>query len=750
MRLFLYIVLFLSCALPRINAQTANAVGSASALGGDCFSVTPDQQNSNGAVWYSEQLDLSQYFSLTVELNLGTNDWNGADGIMLVMQQVGLDALGENGQGMGFEGFSPSLGVEFDTFTNGDLGDPGSDHMAIHINGNVNHGSPDNLDGPISILEGGLNAENGQDIEMRLVWNPDEQEVKVFTNCVLRLSANIDLVDTLFGGNPLVYWGFTGATGAYSNAQSVCFTEASYLNPELEFNICEGDEVELEINSLIPSNIVWSPNSAISDLNSPTPIVYPSVNTTYTVSYEECGEVFTDSFVFNVNSLDLDPIADQGFCPGEQTEISIVTDLAYSIEWSSGEQSSTSEIFTEAGSHWVEVSDGTCTKREDFEVILNPIPDIDMPSAIEYCATDSSVVYVTAPGSDVFLPDGTLGLQFFVSEEIAYEVLAIDQLTGCQNTAQVAAVELPLPVIPILANYEMCPYETLELSVNDNYNVTWSTGSQENIELFSEGGNYSVEAELDGCISESSFILTVNPLPNSNVPGSYEFCEDDSLVIDNLNPDHSIFWPSGETLESFRIEETGTYPVTISHNLTGCVTTGIVDVEKKFNPVIQIAESYELCANEFIIIEPELEFALEINWSTGETSSERRFNEPADFFVSATNECATTQVFSSVIPILCDCEAYIPLAFTPDGDGMNELFKPKLGCKPLEYELIIYNRWGEELFYSQDAAVGWSGNHQNGAYFVSPGTYTYKLSYTSEQFDGVHSETKYGMVSVIR
>ncbi|MFK7757647.1 MAG: gliding motility-associated C-terminal domain-containing protein [Flavobacteriales bacterium] len=750
MRLFIYILIGLSCASQRVNSQTANAVGSASALGGDCFSVTPDQQNSNGAVWYSEQLDLSQYFSLTVELNLGTNDWNGADGIMLVMQQVGLDALGEDGQGMGFAGFSPSLGIEFDTYTNSEIGDPASDHMAIHVNGNVDHQTVNNLAGPIAILDGGLNAENGQSIEMRLVWNPDEQEVKVFTNCDLRLSANVDLVNTIFGGDSLVYWGFTGATGLYTNNQTVCFTEASYLNPDLEFDICEGDEIELEINSLIPSNVEWSPNLNISNVNSLTPTVFPTANTTYTVTYEECGEVFTDSFVFNVTALDLEPLDGQGICPGEEGVFQVETDASYAINWSSGAEGLFTEQFSEPGTHWVEVTDGLCMKREEFELVLNPVPAIVMPSVVEYCFSDSTLVTVTSLGADVILPNGSIGSEFYADTEQVYEVQAIDQLTGCESSAQLNAVELPLPVIPLLDDYEICPYETLELSITDSYNVEWSTSSQENSEVFVLAGDYSVEAELDGCTAESTFNLTVNPLPESNVPGAYEFCEDDSLIIENLNPDHSIVWPSGEVAESYRFEETGSYNITVTHNITGCITVENVEVEKKFNPILKLASSYDLCTNEFIIIEPELEHATDIVWSTGETTLERRFNEAEEFFISSTNDCSTTTVFSAVVPILCDCEAFIPLAFTPDGDGINEVFIPILGCSPTEYELIIYNRWGEVLYTTQVMSLGWNGSHQNGAYFVSPGAYTYKLSYTSEQFDGVRTETKYGTVSVIR
>jgi gliding motility-associated-like protein len=56
---------------------------------------------------------------------------------------------------------------------------------------------------------------------------------------------------------------------------------------------------------------------------------------------------------------------------------------------------------------------------------------------------------------------------------------------------------------------------------------------------------------------------------------------------------------------------------------------------------------------------------------------------------------------------------FIPTAFTPNGDGENELFRgTAVGIK--EYELIIFNRWGEVMFQSTDPTEGWDGNHPNG------------------------------------
>jgi gliding motility-associated-like protein len=69
---------------------------------------------------------------------------------------------------------------------------------------------------------------------------------------------------------------------------------------------------------------------------------------------------------------------------------------------------------------------------------------------------------------------------------------------------------------------------------------------------------------------------------------------------------------------------------------------------------------------------------------------------------------------------------YIPTSFTPDGDGLNEAFYV-VATGFVSFQLTIYNRWGEQIFYTEDLNQGWIGNFQNGEYYVPNGTYLYDV-----------------------
>ena len=89
----------MACLLSRgeLAAQSYFLNGTAQSLGGDCYQLTTTQGNQNGAVWYSDLIDLTQPFDLNFTMNFGTLDASGADGMVFVLQDVGTDALGQSG-----------------------------------------------------------------------------------------------------------------------------------------------------------------------------------------------------------------------------------------------------------------------------------------------------------------------------------------------------------------------------------------------------------------------------------------------------------------------------------------------------------------------------------------------------------------------------------------------------------------------------------------------------------------------------
>jgi gliding motility-associated-like protein len=93
------------------------------------------------------------------------------------------------------------------------------------------------------------------------------------------------------------------------------------------------------------------------------------------------------------------------------------------------------------------------------------------------------------------------------------------------------------------------------------------------------------------------------------------------------------------------------------------------------------------------------------------------------------------------------CSIWMPSAFSPNNDGLNDQFKPQANRNIPRFEMSIYNRWGQRIFYTRKLEDGWNGLLDN-ARHADPGTYLYFIRYTCER--GNQQITLKGDLSLIR
>ena len=179
-----------------------------------CYVITDNAPGQSGNIWTTEKINLNNSFDFRFRMYFGAND-GGADGFVFALQPVS-NTVGGTGGGLGYLGISPSFGVEFDTYQNqSPYNDIEPDHMAILQNGDVNHASSNNLAGPIPISPNSPNVEDDQFHWVRFTWSPDSNFFQVFYDCDSRMIYQGDIINEIFGGDPEVFWGVTGGTGAY-------------------------------------------------------------------------------------------------------------------------------------------------------------------------------------------------------------------------------------------------------------------------------------------------------------------------------------------------------------------------------------------------------------------------------------------------------------------------------------------------------------------------------------------------------
>jgi len=162
------------------------------------------------------------------------------------------------------------------------------------------------------------------------------------------------------------------------------------------------------------------------------------------------------------------------------------------------------------------------------------------------------------------------------------------------------------------------------------------------------------------------------------------------------------------------------------------------------------------------IIDPQIQFSNLSEWadifiwsfgdgdSSNVTSPYHRYDRIESFvvrLVAITKEGCIDSVKQQIV-VENDPSIYVPTAFSPDGDDINDYFVVKANGIDLDnYSLKIYDRWGEVIFESNDLYYSWDGKAKGRDKYVQNGTYTWLLKVNYD--DGVEYE-KSGTVTVIR
>jgi len=280
-------------------------------------------------------------------------------------------------------------------------------------------------------------------------------------------------------------------------------------------------------------------------------------------------------------------------------------------------------------------------------------------------------------------------------------------------------------------------------SASDN-NLTVCEG--DSIEV--EGVFYSNNSEFDlnlqsanGCDSVVHYSIEV--ISNETTSYSEQICPFESFELDlsdyeNVNIEGSPSYNEG--IYSFYEEGIYTYSVQTEN----CQSTGTIEIESI--PFYESrSEEIRICDGDEIVLEveyPEIPFS----WNVSGQENELYVNSSGHYVVNYDYACGEFYEEYTVNSEECNCEIFIPNAFTPDADGINETWSPVPSCDLVHYELTIFDRWGQEIFSVDDIEIPFNGGA--GDYYHQSGVYVYKLSYKFSS--DATNRVKKGHITLVR
>lgn len=136
-------------------------------------------------------------------------------------------------------------------------------------------------------------------------------------------------------------------------------------------------------------------------------------------------------------------------------------------------------------------------------------------------------------------------------------------------------------------------------------------------------------------------------------------------------------------------------------------------------------------------------------WNDGYEAASRTFDQPGQYLLELERCGDMGQIEFAITASDCPCEWYLPNVFSPNFDGVNDVFQAFSDCPVLSYRLVVFDRWGNQLFQSQDPEFGWDGTARNER--LPAGAYTYFLEYAWEPYPGgLRREITGGSVALLR
>lgn len=539
---------------------------------------------------------------------------------------------------------------------------------------------------------------------------------------------------------------------------TITIVPATFLDLGADTNICLGGSLtlaaDLLTNSTTIQNYTWSDNSSNNTLVINTP-------DTYSLTIEDaCGVSQDEITIGQLPELTISLPNDTLLCTNSNLVLEPVTNNdIISYRWHDGSNNPTFSV-TNSGWHWVEVSDVCVTRRDSILITYEISLSTNLPTDTLLCenATLSLAPMITTMNNDALTylwSDGSINTSFSTQNE-GWHWLEVSN--GCTTIRDSIFLTWIMPLqVNIGKDTIGCQGESLLLDVTLANNYTtylWSDGSTNPTLTVDNSGDYTVTLENNCEII--SHTITVNLLaPITADLGADTFlCEEETLLLSpNNNNNEEVIkyrWQDGSTDSIFIASSPNTYWVEVTDACTSIIDSIVLKPAEPNFEKINLGNDTTLCNQETLVLSAVVDGpgVFDYIWQDGSTDSTFLANQPGVYTVQVSDGCTSHKDTLTLIPIDCSCKFLVPTAFSPNGDGVNDVLKVLHNCEIIAFQFRIFNRWGQEVFATNDEYFQWTGDCNRRV--CATGAYTWTITYTQQVQNNPVVTTISGAIVLLR
>ncbi|MGZ3863937.1 MAG: T9SS type B sorting domain-containing protein [Bacteroidia bacterium] len=535
--------------------------------------------------------------------------------------------------------------------------------------------------------------------------------------------------------------------------------------------ICAGNNTTLSASGA--TTYTWSPVTALSSTSSGTVVANPLVTTVYTIDGAVGTCTTTTTVTVTVNQLPVIVIGSNSpVCVNQALNLTSSGGTNYT--WS-GPNSFSSTLqnpsitgitFAAYGTYSLTVVDAnSCVNTATVDVVVNPLPTVTVAGST-VCINQT--ISLTSAGGVGYSWSGPLGyasnqqnptIPNATAGMAGNYVVTVTDANNCVN-ANVAQVSLnPLPVVSATSG-TVCAGSTVQLNASGANSYNWfpttglssSTSASVSATVNTTTTFTIVGTDLNGCRDTATTVVTINPLPvlsitpsiaggcmpvcvsYSNTTSATGFCEwnfgDGNIITNDCNPTH-CFTSIGKNVVTLTLTDannckntanaiTNVYPIPVADFSFDPQPTTVLD------PVIHFTNQTtgaSITGFNWTMSEPPNTYTA-VSSSPSHTYMEAG-SYPVELVVTSNYGCKDS--ITKVVVIGEDYFIYVPNAFTPNMDGVNDLFFAK-GEGIKDFKMYIFDRWGNEVFFTDDILKGWDGRYMGkGETILQEDVYVWKI-----------------------
>lgn len=413
------------------------------------------------------------------------------------------------------------------------------------------------------------------------------------------------------------------------------------------------------------------------------------------------------------------------------------------------------------------VDDITITVYPEFDVTAGPDLAVCVTDGFQLQAVSTSPVPVTWSWSPATgLSSAGISNPVLVGDVTEdYTVTATVSGPGgaaCSASAGLS-VELLFPGFSLGPDVTACTGETVVLDpgLPADYTYAWNVpGAATTATVTADALVTLTATSLEGCVRSDAVAVDFSAGPGAEVDGPAFFCAGDGAVLTAapLDPSLAPFsfaWAHGPQGPQVSVSTSGTYTATVT-DAAGCSSSASWSVTAWPSPEVSLVPDTVMCFEDF----PDVPRYLMVTggyagytWSTGAAGPLTSIEGPGTYTVAVTNAIGCTTLASTQVTDFCATPLlFVPSAFTPDGDGTNEVLRLE-GRNVVDLEFVLMDRWGSEVWRADAVGDYWHGQGPGGTHYTADGPYYWRARYRylTDPFGGKSPwQEKSGTVVVLR